>query len=232
MNITLKKLNRLLMQNLINYYEESISHNIYIKNSLAISRLMAQKAAEVYCQSTDEHNRLRRMNQRFVKQGVTIAPIQKQLEMPEEKENLSKELMGIIGNILIDSLDEWQEHGAEYEDLFNFCGCSEKTISEMKKDIADGYTKFSDLVCKNYSDYKGKSNKQTDCNEHSPITCAVTEYGNMKNPDNEITDIFFELSDRDDARHQMSELLLSIISCGLGEAVDFEVIPIDTDFYE
>lgn len=231
MNITLKNLNRLLMQNLINYYEESISHNSYIKNSLAISRLMAQKAAEVYCQSIDEHNRLRRMNERFIKQGVTIAPIQKQLEMLEEKKDLSKELMGMIGNILIDSLDEWQEHGAEYEDLFNFCDCSQKVIDKMEKDIADGYTKFSDLVCINYSDYKGKR-KHTDRNEHSPITCAVTEYGNMKNPDNEITDIFFELSDRDNARHQMSELLSSIISCGLGEAVDFEVIPIDTDFYE
>ena len=231
MNITLKNLNRLLMQNLINYYEESISHNSYIKNSLAISRLMAQKAAEVYCQSIDEHNRLRRMNKRFIKQGVTIAPIQKQMEMLEEKKDLSKELMSIIGNILADSLDEWQEHGAEYEDLFNFCSCSQKVIDKMEKNIADGYTKFSDLVCMNYSDYKGKR-KHTDCNEHSPITCAVTEYGNMKNPDNEITDIFFKLSDRDDARHQMSELLSSIISCGLGEAVDFEVIPMDTDFYE
>lgn len=231
MNITLKNLNRLLMQNLINYYEESISHNSYIKNSLAISRLMAQKAAEVYCQSIDEHNRLRRMDKRFVKQGVTIAPIQKQMEMLEEKKDLSKELMGMIGNILIDSLDEWQEHGAEYEDLFKFCGCSQKVIDKMEKDIADGYTKFSELVCMNYSDYKGKR-KHTDHNEHSPITCAVTEYGNMKNPDNEITDIFFELSDRDDVRHQMSELLSSIISCGLGEAVDFEVVPIDTDFYE
>lgn len=41
----------------------------------------------------------------------------------------------MIGNILIDSLDEWQEHGATYDDLFNFCCCSENTINDMKRTL-------------------------------------------------------------------------------------------------
>lgn len=80
MNTTLKNLNRLLKQNLINYfYEGNISHTTYIKNSLAISRLMAQRAAEEISQLSDTYNNLKHMKNRFSKQGVTITPMENSL---------------------------------------------------------------------------------------------------------------------------------------------------------
>lgn len=230
MNTTLKNLNRLLKQNLINYfYEGNISHTTYIKNSLAISRLMAQRAAVEISQLSDTYSNLKHMQKRFSEQGVTITPMEKQLDELSEQKSLYRDILGMIGNILIDSLDEWQEHGATYDDLFNFCCCSENTINDMKKDIAEGYRLFSDLVCTHYPDCKTKLD-YVDLNDYCPITHAVIEF--MRNSVKKITDIDFEPSARDNARHQLSELLSSLIGCGLGEDVRFEVIEIpgDTDF--
>ena len=232
MNTTLKNLNRLLKQNLINYfYEGNISHTSYIKNSLSISRLMAQRAAEEISQLSDTYSNLKHMQKRFSEQGVTITPMEKQLDELSEQKSLYRDILGMTGNILVDSLDEWQEQGATYDDLFNFCCCSESTIKDMKKDITEGYRLFSDLVCIHYPDCKTKLD-YVDLNDYCPITHAVIEF--MKNSVKKITDIDFEPSARDNARHQLSELLLSLIGCGLGEDVRFEVIEIpgDTDLCE
>lgn len=230
MNTTLKNLNRLLKQNLINYfYKENIPHTSYIKNSIAISRLMAQRAVEELSQISDTYNNLKHMQNRFREQGVTITPIENQLNKLSEDKNIYRNILGMVGNIIVDSLDEWQEHGATYDELFNFCCCSENAIKNMKKDISGGYTLFSDLVCANYPDCKTKA-KYVDLKDYCPITHAAIEF--MKNSINRINAIDFEPSVRDDIRRQFSEFLSNLIGCGLGEAVNFEIVPIDTDFYD
>lgn len=231
MNTKLKNLNRLLKQNIVNYYEENISHTSYIKNSLVITRLMAQRASEELCEAVDNYNKLNRMNKRFKSQGVTVTTIPQHLKKLADDKGLYREILSMVGNIFIDSLDEWQASGATYNDLFNFCCCSKSTVDRMKKDIADGYTSFSDLVCTHYPDCKSKLN-YVDLQDYCPITHAVIEF--MKNSVKKISDINFEPSVGDDARQQMSEFLSDIIGCALGEDNTFEFmeLPVDTDFYE
>lgn len=221
MNTTLENLNRLLKQNFNNFYTGNISHTSYIKNSLVISRLMAQRITEKLCETIEKHNELYRINDRYECQGVRIITIPYQLKKLGDDKGLYKEILGMVGSILIDSLDEWQRYGATYDDLFNFCCCSESTIDRMKKNIADGYTSFSDLVCTHYPDCKSKFN-YVDLQDYCPITHAVSEYMCQTLKGALTSDPLL----KEEARRQLSELYLGIIGLAIGDSSDFEIYKI------
>lgn len=155
-----------------------ISLLTYYKKNLVISRLMAQYTIDEYNKAYDKYNTLRRMKQRFKQQGVVITTLDAQIIVPVMICQSIKDFIATLGKSICVCLDGWQCFGATYEDLYNFCCCSEKTISEMKKDIADGTVLFSDLVFIHYPDYKENGNFIQIC-KYAPITHSVKAH--MKN---------------------------------------------------
>lgn len=153
----------------------TISEQTYYKKCLVISRLVAQYTIDEYNKACDEYNKLRRMKQRFQQQGVVITTLDTQIAVSADKCKKIQDLIASLGGLICISLDGWQCFGATYEDLYNFCCCSEKTISDMKKDIDDGTVLFSDLVCIHYPDYKDKGDFIDIC-KYAPITHAVKEH--------------------------------------------------------
>ena len=63
---------------------------------------MAQRAAVEISQLSDTYSNLKHMQKRFSEQGVTITPMEKQLDELSEQKSLYRDILGMIGNILID----------------------------------------------------------------------------------------------------------------------------------
>lgn len=191
-----------------------ISLRTYYKKNLVISRLMAQYTIDEYNKACDSYNKLRRMKQRFNQQGVVIATLDAQIIIPAMKCQSIKDFIATLGKSICVCLDGWQCFGATYEDLYNFCCCSEKTISEMKESINDGTVLFSDLVFIHYPDYKENGNFIEIC-KYAPITHAVKEYmcEKMKKAckNSEI---------RDSINNKMFELFPDMKDCCIIKSVD------------
>lgn len=161
------------------YQEEQdkgiISKCTYFKKCLVISRMMAQYAIDEYNKVSDEYNRITHMKSRFKHQGVAITTLEAQIAFQSK---LCKEIRGVIaalGGMICASLNGWQYCGASYDDLFNFCCCSEKSISDMKKSISEGVTDFSKLVFNNSPDYK-VTGEWFEMTCYAPLTHSIREY--------------------------------------------------------
>ncbi len=161
------------------YKQESdkgtISKRTYFKKCLVISRMMAQYAIDEYNNAYDEYNKVRRMKEQFKHQGVAITTLDTQIDIQSKKREEIRSLIATLGGIISASLDGWQCCGASYDDLFNFCCCSENSIAEMRKSISEGTTDFSELVCIHCPDYKGKGDF-IDIGCYAPLTHSVKEY--------------------------------------------------------
>lgn len=153
----------------------AISEQAYFKKCLIISRFMAQYTIDEYNEAWDKYNKLRRMKERFKLQCVSITTLDKQMILSLKKCKELKALIASLGGLICNSLDGWQSLGITYEDLYNFCCCSEKTISDMKKSIDEGIVLFSDLVCINYPDDKNKGDF-VDIHKYAPLTHCVIEH--------------------------------------------------------
>lgn len=152
-----------------------ISKKAYFRKCAVLTRLIAQYTIEEYNEADFEYNKSRRMRERFDHQGVKITTLDKTTELLNKRCKFVKSVLALLGRLLCTSLDGWQNSGATYNDLYNFCCCSEKTISEMKKDIDEGTTEFSKLVCIHCPDDKNKGDF-VDITKYAPITHAVKEY--------------------------------------------------------
>lgn len=153
----------------------TISKQTYFKKCLVISRFMAQYTIDEYNKACDKYNKLRRMKKCFQQQGVTIITLDTQIAVSADKCKKIQDLIATLGKSICVCLDGWQCFGATYEDLYNFCCCSEKTISEMKESIADGTVLFSDLVFIHYPDYK-ENGDFIEIFKYAPITHSVKEH--------------------------------------------------------
>ncbi len=151
------------------------SKRTYFKKCLVISRMMAQYTIDKYNKSCDEYNKVRRMKERFEHQGVAITTLDTQITVQSKKCREIRSLMATLGGIICTSLDGWQCCRASYDDLFNFCCCSQKSIADMKKSISEEITDFSELTIIHYPDYKGKGDF-IDIGCYAPITHSVKEY--------------------------------------------------------
>lgn len=192
----------------------AISNCTYFKKNLIVSRLMAQHTIDQYNMTCDEYNRLRRMKQRFQHQGVIINTLNTQIAALSEKCEKIQSLIASLGGVICASLDGWQYYGASYEDLFNFCCCSEKTIADMKESIRMGTTLFSDLVCIHYPDDKSKE-EFIDISKYAPMTHAVKEY-----MCEQLENACKNNNVREKVNNKLFELFPEIKECCLIESVD------------
>lgn len=194
----------------------TISNYTYCKKCLVLSRLMAQHTIDKYNDAYDDFNKLRRMRERFKYQGVSITTLDMQIAFLLKRCKEIKSFIALLGGAICDCLDGCQCCGATYEDLYNFCCCSEKTISEMKENIRDfqGITLFSELVCIHYPDDKNNGVFIDTC-DYAPITHAVKEYmcERMKKAckNSEI---------RDSINNKMFELFPDMKDCCIIKSVD------------
>ena len=145
------------------------------RKMLVITRMTAQKIIGYYIESMDEWNRLRRMQSKFKYQGVDITPLNEQVKSASNNMMTLKSVVASMGALLEKHLNGWQEHGATYEEFFNFCCCSESTIEKMKQSIAEGETLFVDLIGHHYPDYK-YNDDFLDMHNYAPLTHCIREY--------------------------------------------------------
>lgn len=145
------------------------------KKILVITRMTSQKIIECYISADEEWNELRRMKNRFMYQGVKITTLNEQFEAAREIMMTHKTVVASMGALLEKQLNDWQEHGATYEEFFNFCCCSEPTVKKMKQSIAEGETSFSDLIGHHYPDYK-YNDDFLDIHNYAPLTHCIREY--------------------------------------------------------
>lgn len=191
-----------------------ISLLTYYKKNLVISRLMAQYTIDEYNKAYDKYNTLRRMKQRFMQQGVVIATLDAQIIIPAMICQSIKDFIATLGKSICVCLDGWQCFGATYEDLYNFCCCSEKTISDMKESIADGTVLFSDLVFIHYPDYK-ENGDFIDISKFAPITHSVKEH--MKK---EMKTACKDKEIREKINNKLFELFPDLEDCCIIKSVD------------
>lgn len=152
-----------------------ISKRTYFKKCLVISRMMVQYAIDEYNKASDRYNRITHLKERFKHQGVAITTLETQIAVQSKKCEEIRSLIANLGGIIRVSLDGWQCCGASYDDLFNFCCCSEKTDADMKKSISEGTTEFSELVFIYSLDYKSNG-EWFDLSQYAPLTHSIKEY--------------------------------------------------------
>lgn len=209
------------------YKQESdkgtISKRTYFKKCLIISRMMAQYAIDEYNKSCDEYNKARRMKERFKYQGVAITTLDTQIAVQAQKCEEIQSLIAALGGVICTSLDGCQCCGASYDDLFNFCCCSENSVADMKKSISEGITEFSELVCIHYPDYKGKGDF-IDISHYAPLTHSVKEY---------MCEVFEKACEnreiRDKVNNKLFELFPDLKDCCMIKSTDDEGNEIFTD---
>lgn len=163
--------------------------------------------------------------------------------------NELKKFLAIMGELFSYMFDKWQELGATYEELLNFCNCKPKLIEQIKQDIEEYENiKFSDLLIIHHIDYIWDNDVVICSEKYAPITHAVIEYHRdlihritVKNPeikekiDSKISELFSdsavhianEVKDSDgnkylcfDGQAQLTELATPLQEDLLNQIVD------------
>lgn len=82
-----------------------------------------------------------------------------------------------MGEMFCYLFDKWQELGATYSDLLNFCNCKPKLIRQIKEDIEEHKDiKFSALLMIHHIDYIWDKDNFIYPEKYAPITHSIIAY--------------------------------------------------------
>jgi hypothetical protein len=146
----------------------------FILTQIIATKMYAQRVIDIYNNARSDLWKLERQDRKYKDQGVTLTLLAKDIERQHNYvDNCHNQILN-LGHILASNLDFWQNAGATYDDLFNLCCCSQKTINRIDKE--DFKQPFSKLVWIYNLDFDKHTIDWLDMEYPAPITHAIKEY--------------------------------------------------------
>lgn len=157
------------------FYDDAIKNknptkeNIY--KSLCLFKTCAVRIIDEYI-STQKYYRY--FQRRLTKYSNIKATDVTLINPYKEKLSKLKQIITEYGSIICILLDDWQEHGATYEELYTLCNLNSSLWID-KSDIADRCISFSSAVFVYNIDYKEKGDWIEDT-PNAPLTICIKEF--------------------------------------------------------
>ncbi len=213
--MTIEELSSRLEKVVAQYTSGEMPRKDCCRKAYFIARRAAIYYIDMYNSVDDEFRALVRMQSKFGADGVAILLLDKQVENKRKSLEYYEDMIAIAGDAMLDLLDAWQDSGATYKELFELCGCGEKTIREMRTSIEEGDTTFSKLVTIHSPDYKYIDDFY-DIRKYAPLThaakeCLIKRFEELRKTNKEIDNL---------AREKMFELFPEIKNSAVIKTTD------------
>lgn len=147
-----------------------------LQTELVLLKMEIRCVMEQYLSIRNEIRDLERRQKKLKDKGVTVSLLAPWIEKRKNDLQNFHRCLVTCGELVMNALDIWQEHGATLKDLCNFCNRQDyKDIQQMATEYSE--SKFSEIMFIHNLDYPvSDQNEWLDDTADAPFTHAVKEF--------------------------------------------------------